>query len=1209
MLAVGHDQSKSVAFYHPDTAGLLGTTSLPKEPVAIVLTDDGTKAYALYESSGIKIAVINTANHVISATWATTGKPVGMVLNGTELLVADSNNNRLVGIHTTTGAVTRTKTLSKEPQMVGIATDSTLIMVGVKNGELQILNASTLAVTRNVAIGDDIRSLAWWNGAGSGNGRVLAVGKSQNALNLVDPANGVVTRVALGGDPNTTGVEQHINWAYIGEKDDQIISLVDLIDRALAGYFTIPGEIGSILFDQQAAVLFVSLTKDDKLLKLDPNQASLISKVGIAKTLKDVAVNSVTSEAVAISSKDADFARINLSNHAVQTLVLPVKADKVVVDSGLNIAIVGATNDKLSFVNLATNPASLYPQQVDLDGNIKDMAVDPTRSITVAVVSDKQRIRVINNITRTEIAQVQTSDKYVAVAIHPGKGIAYLATDNKKLSLFNLTTRTVAQTIALSFDVEGIAVDPTLNRAVLTTKDQDKAWILNLDTLQMVTSLTMAENPGAVAIQTDTHIAVVASKDDDSLSLIDLNTNTATLNFNQIDKPTGLAISNRFNKVLVVSSDKDDLAIVQLANPQASLSAISPTQVAAGASATVLTVNGAHFIDGAVAYFGATALATTWVSSSTLTAIIPAALLTTAVSNNIRVQNPAPAGGSSASIVFTIGTAALPSAPAIGVATAGNGQASITFTASASNGGSAITTYIATSTPGNITGACSAPCTSITIIGLSNGTAYTFVVHATNASGMGAASAASNIVTPATVPGAPTIGLATAGNGHATVAFTAPASNGGSFITSYTATSSPGNLTGSCSAPCTSIIVNGLASGTAYTFTVKATNAIGVGSSSAASNSITLTGSTPVLDSVMPSTAMADNTAKTFTLTGSNFISPMSVVVGTDTFAATSSTLTSAQLTLPASLFSAVGNLSLAVKTAAGTSGTKTISVTPPAPIIISNAPTTLSANSQFQALTLIGTNFIAPVKVRFDGTLITVNPTSATQLTVFIFGTMLTTVKTVAVSVNAEGGESNVLTVNIVAPGPNELPEVRIFQPYGNFYTGGEPITFSAAAYDADGFVQKIELVENNTVLMTEYSSNFGTERLFSGGQHTVIGRATDNRGGIGEASVSFYVTADPNSPFITAWSGMTNALQSGNVDAAVSFLTARAAERYRPIFQALLPNMATIISGWSSLELVGATQDFGEYVISTPTATGRSLFFVYFVKDANGNILIDSM
>lgn len=87
-----------------------------------------------------------------------------------------------------------------------------------------------------------------------------------------------------------------------------------------------------------------------------------------------------------------------------------------------------------------------------------------------------------------------------------------------------------------------------------------------------------------------------------------------------------------------------------------------------------------------------------------------------------------------------------------------------------------------------------------------------------------------------TVPGAPTIGTATAGNATASVTFTAPSSDGGSAITGYTVTSSPGSLTGTgASSP---ITVSGLTNGTSYTFTVRATNAIGTGPASAASNSV-----------------------------------------------------------------------------------------------------------------------------------------------------------------------------------------------------------------------------------------------------------------------------------------------------------------------------------------------------------------------------------
>ncbi|MDR0184221.1 autotransporter domain-containing protein [Lysobacter arvi] len=89
----------------------------------------------------------------------------------------------------------------------------------------------------------------------------------------------------------------------------------------------------------------------------------------------------------------------------------------------------------------------------------------------------------------------------------------------------------------------------------------------------------------------------------------------------------------------------------------------------------------------------------------------------------------------------------------------------------------------------------------------------------------------------AVVPDAPTIGTATAGDGEATVGFTAPASTGGVAIDGYTVTSTPGGFTGTGIA--SPIRVAGLANGTTYTFTVVATNSAGDGAASAASNAVT----------------------------------------------------------------------------------------------------------------------------------------------------------------------------------------------------------------------------------------------------------------------------------------------------------------------------------------------------------------------------------
>jgi hypothetical protein len=85
----------------------------------------------------------------------------------------------------------------------------------------------------------------------------------------------------------------------------------------------------------------------------------------------------------------------------------------------------------------------------------------------------------------------------------------------------------------------------------------------------------------------------------------------------------------------------------------------------------------------------------------------------------------------------------VPDAPIIGTATAGAGSATVTYTAAATGG--AATTFTATSSPGSLTGTGTSP---ITVSSLSNGTAYTFTVVASNSTGSSPASSASNSVTP-----------------------------------------------------------------------------------------------------------------------------------------------------------------------------------------------------------------------------------------------------------------------------------------------------------------------------------------------------------------------------------------------------------------------------------------------------------------------------
>jgi photosystem II stability/assembly factor-like uncharacterized protein len=95
-------------------------------------------------------------------------------------------------------------------------------------------------------------------------------------------------------------------------------------------------------------------------------------------------------------------------------------------------------------------------------------------------------------------------------------------------------------------------------------------------------------------------------------------------------------------------------ASINVVNPLPVLSSIAPSSVQTGAAATTLTVSGASFEPGSTVDWNGAPLTTTHVSSNVLSAVIPAADLTSAASATVTVVTPGPGGGTSSGATFTI---------------------------------------------------------------------------------------------------------------------------------------------------------------------------------------------------------------------------------------------------------------------------------------------------------------------------------------------------------------------------------------------------------------------------------------------------------------------------------------------------------------------------------------------------------------------------
>jgi len=458
------------------------------------------------------------------------------------------------------------------------------------------------------------------------------------------------------------------------------------------------------------------------------------------------------------------------------------------------------------------------------------------------------------------------------------------------------------------------------------------------------------------------------------------------------------------------------------------LTTISPASAVAGTGPVALTATGTNFTGTSVVQVNGVNLSTIFVSSTQLTATIPASLLATAGSLSITASTPG--GGASASRTFTVNNP-VPSLTSLSPATVVVGSGTFTLTVNGSNfvngslvqvnGSNRSTTFVSST---QLTAAI--PASDVASSG-------TVSITAANPAPGGGASTAFTLTINNPSPSLSTISPVSVSAGSAAFTLTL---TGSGFI--------PGSVVRANGANRTTTFV----SSTQLTAAIPASDVASSGTDSitvanpapgggiSAALALTINNPSPSLSSISPASISAGSAGFTLTLNGGNFVA--NSVVRVNSSSRSTAFVSSTQLTaaIPASDVASSGTISITVVNPApggGTSTALTLTINNPLPSLSNISPASVSVGGAAFTLTLTGSGFIAGSVVRVNGASRTTTFVNGTQLTAAIPATDVVSTGTLSVSVANPapgGGTSATLSLAVNNSGPNPQPTLSGLSP-----------------------------------------------------------------------------------------------------------------------------------------------------------------------------------
>lgn len=607
------------------------------------------------------VSVINLTTKTVAATLSVSSGPIGIVINPNtqRILIANRLSNTVSVIDGYTNTIISTISVGTGPYGVAIhPVNNVAYITNEYSDSVSVINLVTNAVTATYPVGknpEGVAVLPQYNYLFV----VNAKGNQVYVINLNNPPTG--TAVAVGKDPEGVVIDPDTNTAITANSKSNNLSVVDLTTSSVTGTLPVGQGPQDVALHPTTKRLVAVNYRDNTATVIDYPNRTVLATVTVGKRPRSVAIDPVLNIAVVANEKDGTLSFIDLSSNTVSATI-PAGSHPVDIDINPQSHIAGVANKKIDSVTLIDLANKLTLATVSVGKDPNSVAINPNTNSAVVANQKSGTLSVISLSTKTVTATIPVFPYPTGVAINPSTNIAAVTShETNTLQLVDLNTNLVLTTVfPVGIEPEDVAINPYTNVAAITNESALGLTILQLPNpvpvLNSLSPVTVtAGDPGFTLTLNGSRFL--------KTSTVTFNNQTVSTQFVNNTQLTASipasAITTAGSVTIAVTNPSpgggtSNALSLTINNPVPVLSSASPASVIAGSGSFKLTLNGTKFLTNSTVYFNGLALTPMFVNSTTLTATVPASAVALPGTLFVTVLNPAPGGGASNPILFTV---------------------------------------------------------------------------------------------------------------------------------------------------------------------------------------------------------------------------------------------------------------------------------------------------------------------------------------------------------------------------------------------------------------------------------------------------------------------------------------------------------------------------------------------------------------------------